>query len=165
MTRSSATLHLAILVAAVAAPIVFPGYAVEFAVFWIMVLLALTWDTMGGQMGYNSLGNIVFFGLGMYICALAQVGMFYDIAQYTAANGAVKVAFTSRQYFDGLALGIVLGAVGPVLAACVLSWILFGLRGPYFAIGTLGATVAASELTSAWNYVGGAGGIALPVFP
>ena len=27
-----------------------------------MILFALTWDVMGGQMGYNSLGNIVFFG-------------------------------------------------------------------------------------------------------
>jgi len=165
MTRASLALHLAILATAIAAPLLLPGHSVQFAVFWIMVVFALTWDTMGGQMGYNSLGNIVFFGLGMYVCALAQIGMFYDIGEYTAANGVLKVAFTQAQYFDGLSLGLVLGALGAVLAACVLSWVLFGLRGPYFAIGTLGATVAASELTSSWNYVGGAGGIAMPVFP
>ena len=25
--------------------------------------MASTWDTLGGQMGYNSLGNIAFFGV------------------------------------------------------------------------------------------------------
>jgi len=165
MTRRSAVLHLALLAGGIAAPFVFPAHAVQFAVFWIMVLFALTWDTMGGQMGYNSLGNILFFGLGMYICALTQIGMVYDIAQYTAANGAIRVDFTDRQYFVGLALGVVLAALGALIAAALLSWVLFGLRGPYFAIGTLGAAIAAAELTNAWEYVGGGSGIAMPVFP
>ena len=60
-------------------PILFPAYTFQIAVLWIMVLFAQTWDTMGGQMGYNSLGNIFFFGTGMYICAITQVGMFYDV--------------------------------------------------------------------------------------
>jgi branched-chain amino acid transport system permease protein len=154
-----------LLAAGIAAPFLFPGHTVQLAVFWIMVLFALTWDTMGGQMGYNSLGNILFFGLGMYICALTQIGMVYDIAQYTAANGAIKVDFTDRQYFEGLALGIVLAAFGALIAAVLLSWVLFGLRGPYFAIGTLGVAIAAAELTNAWDYVGGGQGIAMPVFP
>ena len=158
-------LHLAIVAAGIAAPFVFPAHAVQFAVFWIFVLFALTWDTMGGQMGYNSLGNILFFGLGMYICALAQIGLVYDIGQYTAASGAIKVDFEPHQYFSGLGLGIVLAAVGPTIVAAILSWVLLGLRGPYFAIGTLGVAIAAAELTSAWNWVGGGMGIAMPVFP
>ena len=32
------------------------------AFLWLMVVFALTWDIMGGQMGYNSFGNILFFG-------------------------------------------------------------------------------------------------------
>ncbi|MGH8742490.1 MAG: branched-chain amino acid ABC transporter permease, partial [Burkholderiales bacterium] len=123
------------------------------------------WDVMGGQMGYNSLGNILFFGLGMYVSAIAQIGMFYDVAEYTAAFGAIKVDFTNRQYYMGLALGLVLAALAATVVAALLSWVLFGLRGPYFAIGTLGAAIAAAELTGAWNYVGGGGGIAMPVFP
>lgn len=165
MTRKSLILHLILLAAGIAAPFVFPAHTVQFAVFWIFVLFALTWDTMGGQMGYNSLGNIVFFGLGMYICAVAQIGLFYNVGEYTAAFGAIKVDFTNRQYFTGLALGVVLAAIGPVIVAAILSWILFGLRGPYFAIGTLGVAIAAAELTSAWTWVGGGGGIAMPVFP
>ena len=130
-----------------------------------MVLFALTWDTMGGQMGYNSLGNILFFGLGMYACAVMQIGLVYDVGEYTAANGAIHVDFTHAQYFGGLALGVLLGAVLPTVAAAVLSWVLFGLRGPYFAIGTLGVAIAAAELANAWGWVGGGQGISMPIFP
>jgi branched-chain amino acid transport system permease protein len=165
MTRRSLVLHLVVLAAGIAAPFVFPAHTVQFAVFWVFVLFALTWDTMGGQMGYNSLGNILFFGLGMYVCALTQIGLVYNIGEYTAANGAIKIDFTNHQYFEGLAYGIVLASIIPVIVAAILSWILFGLRGPYFAIGTLGAAIAAAELTSAWNWVGGGMGIAMPVFP
>ena len=44
-------------------------------------------------------------------------------------------------------------------------WIVFGLRGPYFAIGSLGVAVAAAELMASWEWVGAASGISLPVFP
>ncbi|MGH6621111.1 MAG: branched-chain amino acid ABC transporter permease, partial [Alphaproteobacteria bacterium] len=86
-------------------------------------------------------------------------------AEYTAAFGAIKVDVTDSQYFGGLALGLLFGALASMAVAALLSWVLFGLRGPYFAIGTLGAAIAAAELTGAWNYVGGGGGIAMPVFP
>lgn len=165
MKARSAALHLALAAAGIAAPFAFPAHAVQFAVFWIFVLFALTWDIMGGHMGYNSLGNILFFGLGMYACALVQIGLVYDIAEYTAANGAIHIDFTNAQYFRGLALGVAAAGVLPVLVAAALSWILFGLRGPYFAIGTLGVAIAAAELTNAWDYVGGGQGIAMPVFP
>ena len=54
-----------ILLAGIFAPIVFSAYTFQFAVLWLMILFALTWDILGGQMGYNSLGNILFFGAGM----------------------------------------------------------------------------------------------------
>ena len=165
MTGRSAALHLAIVAAGIAAPFVFPAHAVQFAVFWLMVLFAQTWDTMGGQMGYNSLGNITFFGFGMYICAVTQIGLVYNVGEYTAANGAISIHFTHLQYFQGLALGLLLGAIAATIVAAILSWVLFGLRGPYFAIGTLGVAIAAAELTASWNWVGGGQGIAMPVFP
>jgi branched-chain amino acid transport system permease protein len=42
---------------------------------------------------------------------------------------------------------------------------MFGLRGPYFAIGSLGLAIAAAELTITMDYVGGASGISMPLFP
>jgi branched-chain amino acid transport system permease protein len=165
MTGRSLALHLAILAAGIAAPLAFPAYTFQFAVLWIMILFALTWDIMGGQMGYNSLGNILFFGVGMYVCAVTQIGMFYDVGKYTAAFGAIRVDFTDAQYYMGIGLGLLFAALVCVVVAAALSWVLFGLRGPYFAIGTLGCALAAAELTGAWGYVGGGGGISMPVFP
>lgn len=160
-----AALYGGIIAAGIAAPLAFPAYTFQFTVLWIMILFALTWDILGGQMGYNSLGNIFFFGAGMYLCAVVQIGLYYDVAEYTASYGAVKVDFTMGQYFTGLALGLVAAALGSVLLAVVFGRIVFGLRGPYFAIGTLGVALAAGELVGTWNYVGGGGGISLPVFP
>jgi branched-chain amino acid transport system permease protein len=148
-----------------AAPFVFDAYISQLTVLWVMVLFAITWDAMGGQMGYNSLGNIFFFGAGMYISAVVQIGLHYDVAAYTAAYGAIKVDFTPDQYFSGLALGTAVAAFGAVALAVVLSGVVFGLRGPYFAIGTLGIALAAGELVGAWDYVGAGSGISLPVFP
>jgi len=93
-------------------PLLFPAYTSQIAVLWIMVLFAQTWDAMGGQMGYNSLGNILFFGAGMYISAVTQVGLFYDVGVYTAAYGADDAQFTPEQYYIGIFTGIGLAAVG-----------------------------------------------------
>ena len=165
LRRRRALLYGALLACTVAAPFVFENYVFQIAVLWVMILFALTWDIMGGQMGYNSLGNIAFFGAGMYICAIVQVGMYYDVAAYTAHFGAIKIDFTPDQYFTGFAVGVIAAGFGAMVLAVVFGWIVFGLRGPYFAIGTLGIALAAGELIGAWEYVGGGGGIALPPYP
>jgi branched-chain amino acid transport system permease protein len=155
----------ALLVIGILGPLLFPDYTFQIAVLWIMVLFAQTWDAMGGQMGYNSLGNILFFGSGMYISAVVQIGLFYDVGAYTAAFGADDAQFTPEQYYIGMFAGIGLAAVGSAILAASLGWVVFGLRGPYFAIGTLGMALAAGELIGTWDWVGGGGGIALPVYP
>ncbi len=154
-----------LLLLGIAAPFLFPAYTFQVAVLWVMILFALTWDIMGGQMGYNSLGNILFFGVGMYSCALVQIGLYYDIGDYTSAFGAVKVDITSGQYFTGFALGLIAAALVPIVFAVAFGAIVFGLRGPYFAIGTLGVAIAAGELTGAWIWIGGGGGISMPTYP
>ena len=53
-----------------------------------MILFALTWDMMGGQMGYNSIDNILYFSIGTYVSAVVRVGICYDVAAYTSAAGA-----------------------------------------------------------------------------
>ena len=157
--------YAALLAAGVIAPYLFPAYTLQIAILWVMILFALTWDIMGGQMGYNSLGNIFFFGAGMYISAVVQVALVYDVGEYTSAYGGVKVDFTEAQYYTGLALGIAAAAIGSLVLAVVLGWTVFGMRGPYFAIGTLGIALSGGELIGAWEWVGGGGGIAMPVFP
>ena len=61
-----------VLIASLIAPWVLPAYRTQLAFLWIMVVFALTWDLVGGQMGYTSFGNIVFFGIGMYVTAVVQ---------------------------------------------------------------------------------------------
>ncbi len=158
-------LYLSVLAAGIAAPLLFPQYVFQLAVLWIMVLFALTWDIMGGQMGYFSFGNIFYFGTGMYICAVTQIGLYFDVAEYTAHFGAIKIEYTPTQYFTGLILGTGVAALGSVAFAIVLGSCVFGLRGHYFAIGTLGLTLAAGELIGGWDYLGGGGGISLPGYP
>ena len=72
-------------------PILFPDYTLSIAYLWMMVLMASTWDTLGGQMGYNSLGNITFFGVGMYASAIVQISFFYEggVGEYTSAMGSI----------------------------------------------------------------------------
>ena len=148
-------------------PVLFPEYTLSIAYLWMMVLMASTWDTLGGQMGYNSLGNIAFFGVGMYVSAIVQISFFYEggVGEYTSAMGSIKPEFTDAEYFYGLFLGIIVAALVALVMSVALSTFMFGLRGPYFAIGSLGIAVATAELTITIDYVGGASGISMPLFP
>ncbi|HEX9791323.1 MAG TPA: branched-chain amino acid ABC transporter permease [Kiloniellales bacterium] len=137
---------LAIGALALVAPYVLPDYRIQLALLWIMILFALTWDIMGGQMGYNSFGNILFFGLGMYVCAVVQRD-------------------AGLSYYPGLFAGLAAAAVLPVVVAAVLGSGLLGLRGHYFAIGTLGLGIAAGEIASGWDYIGAGSGMVTPLYP
>ena len=148
-------------------PVLFPAYTLSIAYLWMMVLMASTWDLLGGQMGYNSLGNIAFFGIGMYVSAIVQVSIFYPggVAEYTSAMGSIKPEFTATQYYYGIFLGLIAAGFVAMLFSLVFGSFMFGLRGPYFAIGSLGLAIAVAEITTTINYVGGASGISMPMFP
>ena len=158
-------LYLGILALGIAMPFLFPAYIGQMTVLWLMVVFALTWDILGGQMGYNSLGNIFFFGAGMYVTAMIQIGMYYDLAEYTSPAGGGIYVFTANQYFTGLAIGLIAASIICVILAIILGRLVFGLRGPYFAIGTLAIATVVGELVSTWELVGGGAGLSLPNFP
>jgi len=111
-----------------------------------MVLFAVTWDMNGGQMGYNSFGNVFFFGVGVYICALVQRD-------------------SGLGYYEALFVGAALGAVGAALAALMLGPAILGIRGHYFSIATLSLAIVAADVASAWEYIGAASGMTVPLFP
>jgi branched-chain amino acid transport system permease protein len=135
-----------LIVAGVAAPWVMTVIVTQLAFLWLMVVFALTWDIMGGQMGYNSFGNIVFFGIGAYVCAVIQRDSGLD-------------------YASALAVGVAAGTVAGTIAAALLGAGMLGLRGHYFAIGTLGLSVAAADIAAGWEYIGAGSGIVPPQFP
>lgn len=160
-----AYLYLVIGVLGIAAPLAAPAFHAQLALLWIMITIALSWDVMGGQMGYNSFGNIVFFGVGMYTTAVTQVGLFYDVGDYNQAQGAAGFALTVGQYYGGLLTGLALaGVIGAALAA-VLGAGMLGLRGHYFAIGTLGLGIAFAEIFAGWDWVGAGSGMVTPLYP
>ena len=90
ITARKPILHSIILIASLIAPWLMPAYQTQLAFLWVMVVFALTWDIVGGQMGYNSFGNIVFFGLGMYATAVVQRNMHFDIEEYVHVAGRVE---------------------------------------------------------------------------
>ncbi len=151
MDRRKIILYAAILVATIVSPFAFPDYGIQLATVWLMIIVALTWDMTGGQMGYNSLGNIFFYGTGMYVAAVVAIAMVYDVGEYTNAAGGGIYDFTGQQYFTGLLLGCLLAGLFCAGTAVIIGYLTFGLRGPYFAIGTLGVAIAAGELVSNWD--------------
>ena len=157
--------YLLLLAFIVVAPFMFPDFKTQLATLWLMIIVALTWDMTGGQMGYNSLGNIFFYGTGMYVCAVVGIGIAFNVGEYTNASGGGIYKFTDTQYFLGAALGMLAAGLFCSAMAVIVGFITFGLRGPYFAIGTLGVAIAAGELVSNWEWVGGGQGIAMPVYP
>jgi branched-chain amino acid transport system permease protein len=164
MSARKLGLYAALIAFTLAAPFLFPAFKTQFATLWLMIILALSWDMTGGQMGYNSLGNIFFYGTGMYVAAVVTIGIVYDVGEYTKASGGGIYTWTSAQYFTGLGLSIFIAGLFCAACAVIIGWVTFGLRGPYFAIGTLGVAIAAGELVSNWDWLGGGQGITMPVY-
>ena len=158
-------LYIGLLAITVMAPFVFPDFKTQLATLWLFIIVALAWDMTGGQMGYNSLGNIFFYGTGMYVAAVITIGLVYDVGDYTAASGGGIYEWTWGQYFAGMALGILGAGLFCAVCAYLIGYVTFGLRGPYFAIGTLGVAIAGGELVSNWEWVGGGQGISMPNYP
>jgi len=168
MSRKSHHLLAMLALAAIglAAPWLMPAYLSQFSKLWLFIVLALTWDLMGGQMGYNSFGNVVFFGIGMYATAVTQVALYYPLAAYTAAKGGgTEFIFNAQQFFTGLAAGLPVGGLAAAAAALALGMIILGMRGHYFAIATLGLAIAAGELAAGWDLIGAGSGMVTPTPP
>ena len=81
MKNSNIILYAAILIFGVVAAFVLPALKVQLSILCILIVLALTWNIQGGEMGYNTFGNILFYGLGIYLCASVHVGMFFPLAE------------------------------------------------------------------------------------
>ena len=80
----------------------------------IWAALALSWNLFSGYTGLISFGHATFFGLGAFTVALLAIG-------FQVPAGA------------GLAAAAVVGA----LAAALIGWVTFRLRGHYFALAML----------------------------
>jgi branched-chain amino acid transport system permease protein len=103
-------------------------------------VLCLAWNVVGGFMGYPSFATAAFFGLGAYIGGLLQ-------------NAGVPLAFAW-----------IAAAVGGAIFAASLGSVLLGLRGHYFAIGTIAVVEVMREVANNWEgLTGGTIGLNIPI--
>lgn len=106
----------------------------------LVATLAQAWNILGGFTGYASFGNSTFYGLGTYGTAIAMV-----------------------QYGLPFWLGLIIGAVLAILCALLLGLPILRLRGPYFAIATLGLSAALSAVIANLDIAGRNIGLILPL--
>ena len=165
MKKNNLILYSVLLILGLTAPFLFPAFKVQISFMLILIILAMTWDVQGGQMGYNSFGNILFFGIGMYLCASIQIGMFFPLAEWTESGGEKTFLHTPTQYFQGLAVGLVFAAIVPAIVAALIGYGILGLRGHYFAICTLGLGIAAGEIAGGIELIGAGQGMTTPPWP
>lgn len=102
--------------------------------------LATAWNIIGGFGGQFSLAHSVFFAVGAY----------------TTVNLYLKLGISPW-------IGLLPGAALAAAVACLLSWPLFRLRGPFFAIATMAFTEVALALGNYWtSLTGGTRGLSIP---
>lgn len=118
-------------------------YYMHLAIMFLMwVTLGNSWNLVGGYLGQHSFGHAAFFGMGAY-----TTGLFY--------------------YYYKLDpwIGLILGGATAALLAIPLGFIIFRLRGPYFALSMLASAEILRYVTLNWNSLTlGAEGILLPPY-
>ena len=105
MNKNNLILYSGILIFGLAAPFLFPAFKVQLSILCVLIVLATTWNIQGGEMGYNSFGNILFYGLGMYLCASVQDGMFFPLAEWTESGGEKHLFILLLNFFKEWLLG------------------------------------------------------------
>jgi branched-chain amino acid transport system permease protein len=136
--RTALAAGLALLIL-LAAPKIFPRgvvndlWSVAFA-----IVLAASWNILGGFAGQVSIGYSAFLGIGAYTTALLSLK---GISPWLT-----------------LPVGALLGALFSVLIGLPT----FRLRGPYFTIATIGVSEAVRVLASGVSFTGGSSGLRMP---
>ncbi len=163
LTPTRFILIAAFLLCGVVAPLVAPAYQTQLTELLLFIVFALAWDLVGGQMGYNSFGNVLFVGVGMYVCAIVQVGLFYNVGLYTEARGGgTEFIFDELQFLIGLAVGLPGAALVSALIAWLLGSLVLTMRGHYFAICTLGLGIATGQVAAGIPWIGAGSGMLTP---
>ena len=129
-------LYVGLIIFGLAGAFIFPAYKLQMSFLYILIVLAMTWDVQGGQMGYNTFGNILFFGVGMYVASSTQIAMFFSLAEWTDAGGEKTFVHTVPQFFQGFGVGILLAGIIPTIIAGVIGYGILGLSTQVVALTT-----------------------------
>jgi branched-chain amino acid transport system permease protein len=114
------------------------GWRESFLLAAVYITLATNLNLMIGYAGYINFGNIVFFGLGGYICVDLVTRWHWPLVVAALAGGVAV---------SGLALAFGAG--------------ILRLRGAFFALATIGVNQAVQQLVTNFEPWGGATGIYL----
>jgi branched-chain amino acid transport system permease protein len=127
---------LALLAALAALPLLGPGPNAVRLLFVTLVWMTLSvaWNLLGGFGGQVSFGFAVFYGLGAYTAALALNSGLHPLWSLLLAAGVA------------------------CLASLLVGLPTFRLKGPYFAIATIGVSEAVRVVMSNLAITGGASG-------
>ena len=133
---ASAVAPLLVLAGLAALPLASPGPNTVRLLFVTLTLVTASvgWNLLGGFAGQISFGFAVFYGLGAYTAALS-------------INGGIPPV-----------LAFLLGAAVAALASLLIGLPTFRLKGPYFAIATIGVSEAVRVVMTNVPWTGGASG-------
>ncbi len=101
--------------------------------------LSQAWNILGGYCGQVSLGHAFYFGIGAYASTLLLTRL--GISPW---------------------IGMLVGGSLASIAALLVGWPCFRLKGHYYVIATIVIAEGALLLTQSWDWVGGALGIYIP---
>jgi branched-chain amino acid transport system permease protein len=120
-----------------------PGFAEAVMIkFLLFALFGVGWNLLGGYGGQVDLGQAKNVGFGAYATAL-------------------MMTWWGVPFWVTVPVGMFLAG----LESFAVSYPMFRLKGPYFAIATLCVALVWQELFVLWDWTGGARGVELPVKP
>jgi branched-chain amino acid transport system permease protein len=123
------------------APIALSPFLIQFLInFFMVAILAESWNIIGGFTGYASFGSAGFFGVGAYTTGVLLTAGKLPFALALPAAGLVAMAF-----------------------AALIGIVVLRLKGQYFAIATLGVTETTREVVYNLDITGGGSGLNLPM--
>lgn len=105
---------------------------------FLYITMGTMWNLMSGFTGMTSLGQQVFVGIAGY-----------------------SVAVMTTTYKMSFWMGLLVGAVVGVIFALILSFVLFRMRGMYFAVATWLVSEAVCLWFTSWRYVNQGGGMSV----
>jgi branched-chain amino acid transport system permease protein len=116
------------------------GFQNQLTSLFILMVVAIAWNLIGGFGGLFSLGQSIFVGIGAYSSAV--------IFEYLQWPLLVTL----------IASGLIASVIGVILAFPLLR-----LRGPYLAIGSLGMTLALYGWMINWDFTKGSSSYGMPI--
>jgi branched-chain amino acid transport system permease protein len=122
-------------VIAIVLPFVGSDYAISFSIqLLIFLVLAYSWNWIGGYAGYTHFGQVGFFGIGAYVGSL--LNFHYGLPWYLAS---------------------LVAAVAGAVVALPLGGAMLRLKGPFFAVGMFGLARVLEAFALGFDSITGGG--------